>query len=133
MDAAVRLLDHVVHCLDKSDWPFTIEEVLATLCLNCSKATVQHSALAITDPCRNLGLRNRMEFTAATLLSCSSATVRLSFACVVAVRCGHPGCMLTEMANFISAGVAPKDFSFQSHAMQLQEPRLAMRVQSAVH
>ncbi|CAK9074625.1 unnamed protein product [Durusdinium trenchii] len=39
MDAAVRLLDHVVHCLDKSDWPFTIEEVLA----------------------------NRMEFTAATL------------------------------------------------------------------
>eukprot|EP00434_Breviolum_minutum_P015454 symbB.v1.2.013616.t1/scaffold968.1/size148170/11 len=29
MDSAVRLLDHVVHCLDKSSWPFSIEEVLA--------------------------------------------------------------------------------------------------------
>lgn len=31
MDSAVRLLDHVVHCLDKSRWPFSIEEILSTL------------------------------------------------------------------------------------------------------
>ena len=31
MDSAVRLLDHVVHCLDESPWPFSIEEILSTL------------------------------------------------------------------------------------------------------
>ncbi|CAL1139002.1 unnamed protein product [Cladocopium goreaui] len=29
MDSAVRLLDHVVHCLDESRWPFSIEEILS--------------------------------------------------------------------------------------------------------
>ncbi|CAJ1331829.1 unnamed protein product [Effrenium voratum] len=29
MDYAVRLLDHVVHCLEESDWPFSVAEVLS--------------------------------------------------------------------------------------------------------
>lgn len=27
----MRLLEHVIHCLDESSWPFKTEEILATL------------------------------------------------------------------------------------------------------
>ena len=78
MDSAVRLLDHVVHCLDESRWPFSIEEILSTLGL-CGDSCWLDSSINLSVPaeqtsrtCANmhdapLG-RNRIEFTASMLL-----------------------------------------------------------------
>ena len=51
MDHAVRLLEHVIHCLDASEWPFKSEEILAPL-------------VARSFECLD-GVRNRVHFTAA--------------------------------------------------------------------
>ena len=68
MDSATRLLEMAVHCLDESDWPFSVAEVLARPALQIW--TLEDLCPLPMWSLRRLLLRNRVEFVAAATLGC---------------------------------------------------------------